>query len=508
MSDSVSNADIEDVLSSIRRLVSEEPKSAAARLRDPENAEPDRFVLTPAFRVADEPPTAELHHLDAPGEAEQSQPAEAATSPEDVLHGILDLSAQDQVLPESSGEETAHDHGNSHPEQGGEDPEMRAHSAAESALPPHITEAFQSAQEWSEAPAANDGQAPAETAESEQAADIVAENDLSEPSAQADDAPWAEAEVDPLTAFEPEADHASAIDPEPVFDPEPVAEFEHAIEEDSVAEMLPGGEFDALQDTDSMLDPSVQSIEAAEPVSAQPIGFAGESSLESRIAELEAALANAPQEWEPDGSEDGNSDETRPIGLDAGEDEIAIAEFLPEAASEPEVQPDPQEITTAEVEDDETLSWEDASDDHPLEHDAERAEFAVVDASEIEPVLDDEDEADFDPDPAEALNAWAPDEPEQSTAELAAELAQDEELAEQAHDLSDDEAGEGAEDNASENAFLDVEEGVLDEEGLRELVSDLVRQELQGVLGERITRNVRRLVRREIQRAMTMRDLE
>jgi hypothetical protein len=43
---------------------------------------------------------------------------------------------------------------------------------------------------------------------------------------------------------------------------------------------------------------------------------------------------------------------------------------------------------------------------------------------------------------------------------------------------------------------------------LRELVSDIVRSELQGELGERITRNVRKLVRREIHRALTSQDLE
>ncbi len=48
---------------------------------------------------------------------------------------------------------------------------------------------------------------------------------------------------------------------------------------------------------------------------------------------------------------------------------------------------------------------------------------------------------------------------------------------------------------------------VLDEESLREMVSGIVRQELQGTLGERITRNVRKLVRREIYRALESRDL-
>ena len=52
------------------------------------------------------------------------------------------------------------------------------------------------------------------------------------------------------------------------------------------------------------------------------------------------------------------------------------------------------------------------------------------------------------------------------------------------------------------------DEDVLDEDALRELVSDIVREELQGALGERITRNVRKLVRREIHRALATQDLE
>ncbi|KKK89589.1 hypothetical protein LCGC14_2731560, partial [marine sediment metagenome] len=52
------------------------------------------------------------------------------------------------------------------------------------------------------------------------------------------------------------------------------------------------------------------------------------------------------------------------------------------------------------------------------------------------------------------------------------------------------------------------EDEILDEEALRDLVSEIVRQELQGALGERITRNVRKLVRREIMRAISIRDFE
>lgn len=65
--------------------------------------------------------------------------------------------------------------------------------------------------------------------------------------------------------------------------------------------------------------------------------------------------------------------------------------------------------------------------------------------------------------------------------------------------------GNDADDRDGFNLYS--EETTIDEEALRELVSELVRQELQGVLGERITRNVRRLVRREIERALALREL-
>jgi hypothetical protein len=46
---------------------------------------------------------------------------------------------------------------------------------------------------------------------------------------------------------------------------------------------------------------------------------------------------------------------------------------------------------------------------------------------------------------------------------------------------------------------------ILDEETLRDFVRDILREELQGVFGERITRNVRKLVRTEIARMLQAR---
>lgn len=62
-------------------------------------------------------------------------------------------------------------------------------------------------------------------------------------------------------------------------------------------------------------------------------------------------------------------------------------------------------------------------------------------------------------------------------------------------------------DDTADSIFRD-DETLLDEDSLRELVAEIVRQELQGALGERITRNVRKLVRREIHRALTSHELE
>jgi len=60
---------------------------------------------------------------------------------------------------------------------------------------------------------------------------------------------------------------------------------------------------------------------------------------------------------------------------------------------------------------------------------------------------------------------------------------------------------------ANDNAPV-TDAGEIDEAALREIVAQMVRTELQGELGERITRNVRKLVRREIHRALITRDIE
>ena len=64
-------------------------------------------------------------------------------------------------------------------------------------------------------------------------------------------------------------------------------------------------------------------------------------------------------------------------------------------------------------------------------------------------------------------------------------------------------AQEQSRGEADGDAFAQLTEN----DRLRDAVAEIVREELQGVLGERITRSVRKLVRAEIQRALAARDL-
>ena len=65
---------------------------------------------------------------------------------------------------------------------------------------------------------------------------------------------------------------------------------------------------------------------------------------------------------------------------------------------------------------------------------------------------------------------------------------------------------------AADAEFVDdageADETVVDEETLRAIVAEVLREELQGALGERITRNVRKLVRREINQALATREFD
>ncbi|WP_245964181.1 hypothetical protein [Roseovarius spongiae] len=169
--------------------------------------------------------------------------------------------------------------------------------------------------------------------------------------------------------------------------------------------------------------------------------------LKARVAELEQVVARRDDQWEPDGASD---------------DDYAGGPVAP-------------------------LPWEDyVPSDTGGDADG---------ATETDAAMDTDADAD---DEADASEAQAPEDDDEAPDTLDDELE------------TPMSGGAESEDRLEEDDFLDAEpeDAILDEDALRDLVTEIVRQELQGGLGERITRNVRKLVRREIHRALASQELE
>ena len=450
MSDPVSNADIEDVLSSIRRLVSDEPVDAPERDPDAADSAVERFVLTPAFRVteddADEPVENSAHSVVPDAQTEVSEIAS------DHAENVHEFAPVHTNLESLDGAATVAETSETSAAKDGDE------------LNSQISVEYQSDEEWS--------------------------------------------------------DEAIEANPD---------EAVQAAEQEKLTEEL------AAQNASPPMD----------------------SSLEERIAELEAAIEQTPQEWEPDGSEEILDDETTPIslnlvnsnddadlmnaitGVEAESPESTLISSAPEPISENEsLEPDDQTLADPIAASDsnviETPVAEIAAADHETTPDAEIA--ADVDESPLEE-LDSETLSDL----AVEASHSAFDEVGDATSDIGAFEAEDVLGSAEMVDLSDPAESEmdmdetpardvtpeepeadefladpvdpamGAASGGTEpddGNFLADDEAALDEDSLRAMIADLVREELQGVLGERITRNVRRLVRREIQRALAMRDLE
>ncbi|UWS78743.1 hypothetical protein N1037_15920 [Phaeobacter sp. G2] len=387
MSDPVTQAEIEDVLSSIRRLVSEDGRSGPRPVTGPavgsqqdspsasvpqEPAKPtSRLVLTPALRVAEDtcdaaevgPDQPEAVDVSSEAEVEASWGMEAAYDLQGDSH--LDLEVEPELDP-------------------GEVIAFRSNDTVEADGDADLAADQYSATEQSEAE-------PAQAEEGTEPADA---------------APWRD----------PDATLFGSVDSPPMDAAEAEMQLSPQISE-TVAEQGQNAD-DARLDLDE--------AEVAEPETDELDGSQRVSAVVQKIAELEAKVARSTGQWEPDGASS-----------------------------------DPYAGTNIE-----TLEWQDHTDEADIEVEAEsEAEVATGQVPQPESGA----EAEFD----------------------AAALAEEAVTRATMDALGDDAA----------------EESYLDEESLRELVADIVRSELQGALGERITRNVRKLVRREIQRALAAQDL-
>jgi hypothetical protein len=244
--------------------------------------------------------------------------------------------------------------------------------------------------------------------------------------------------------------------------------------------------------------------------------------LDERIAEAPETESHPPEEVlevEPDDTaveliEAEWEDEiwTEPEVVSLGEVALAAeeAEVLasPAAAEEPEVA---AEAPTVEAESSEAwrAEWTDEEPVPfiPLRRRAEdlAARLAAGDVLETD---DGDDEMAEEEAAAEPAPAVAPD--------VAPELLEDDpELSAFEEDVAVAKGQDAALSDAAAprlpTEIIDADGtplAVLDEAALQEIVRQMIREELQGALGERITRNVRKLVRAVINRALIARDLD
>ncbi len=253
--------------------------------------------------------------------------------------------------------------------------------------------------------------------------------------------------------------------------------------------------------------------------------------LEDRIAELEAAVSKTPDDWEPDGSEDQAQHRpdrivyTRPAGGKQRSarraSRITLIEQSPEtapvvppqapAATGPAQAAEPPEDIKAKVQEavseevTKSSTFDDAlkaAVDNSLSSEAKSAEppeprkaapeqivaklppqKTVADAKPYDAVV-------VTPPPVQAAASKTVAEPP------AARQVADTSMPKQASDRPVQPSPQRSEP-ADTQAPLDI-----NAETLRPIVRQLLREELQGEMGERITRNVRKLVRQEIQRAL------
>lgn len=383
MSEPVTNVEIEDVLSSIRRLVSEEGRKearAAPRTQQPTPA--DRLVLTPSLRVPDSDLDDEVVETGAGADDEAPW-----RDPDATLYEAAEAAAERDDAPDAK--------------HGGDDEPVTAEAAMTEAVPEPGPELDQ------ELDPGPDEQDTGVDRDHDHAPDPGHAHDLGD----ASDGPQAGG---------PSVSDGVEDGDELVFSPEHMR-FRRR---DYFA--------------DGSNHPPPQDDPAGEDTADRPAA----ASLSAKIEALEKVIGSTQDEWEPDGETDEPNSGSRV----------------------------------------ETIEWRD--------HRPDEGEF--------------DDGADFDETPPR-------DETDSRTVDIAVDL--DDEIGEpaSAEALDPREDADEIEQVDKDDDRLDLlaaDEAILDEESLRELVTDIVREELQGALGERITRNVRKLVRREIHRALAAQELD
>ncbi|MCO6383000.1 hypothetical protein [Oceanicola sp. 502str15] len=311
-------------------------------------------------------------------------------------------------------------------------------------------------------------------------------------------------------------------------------------------------------DEETALDASWEEVAGAEKpeASAPAVEERTPEALEARVAGLEAAFDEG-ESFEPDGSEvtdlaedfewEEDADDDTVIDLSTADVPAGRLHFTriepeetaeePAEAIEAADEAAPVEESAAPQADDEPVladaEWDGSADDLPEEAEAEE-EWPEPEEDWSAPDLPRPDEAESE---AEEMPESAPplmfrrnraalraveDVPEADDAlegyvigtasrsdEIAAEGEDDPWDDETPADEADSALMDADFDEAALSAAVNDPRGptLLDEARLADLVAEVVRDELRGRMGERITQNVRKLVRREIARALETRGI-
>ena len=223
----------------------------------------------------------------------------------------------------------------------------------------------------------------------------------------------------------------------------------------------------------------------------------GVASLKQRIADVEEAVSSSGGEWEPDVDEDSDAAPEPESSSVPWEDHFAEEDDLESLLDVDE--PADEDFAEASFADDElNIDFDTIRAEVELGGADARRDAYLVEEEDEEPELAASEPVATGPRPVETAA-------KQPTAEEAAEWEDDLPEEEQSRPAS---RSYSAEPYADDQAALSADDPtLLDEDMLRDMVAEIVRQELQGALGERITRNVRKLVRREIHRALSARDI-
>lgn len=491
MSDSGANVEIEDVLSSIRRLVTADarpktkPREKPAETAKKQQAA-DRLILTPSQRVVEDDtasePEPEFEAVSQSPEPEiiESAPEQQEAESETRVEASVSRFAELKISPASI---TAEEVPLPDERLGSDVDEHASTDTHDEHLP-----------EREETPSNTDDivfKAPQTRALEDRIRELEA---LLERNASDDGHPSALDETRPNADFGDEGEAASADEPshgtntmlnDDGADAEHVSEEydtqDDANDDEPISGLLEARARELAEDHDKPEADALGEEEQPEPAAEHSEEDAHGANCEIEMNAVHEAVADEIEPVVPD-SEDHGSFEDVELNASTDEEVTDEGQTISDEETDSIVHDDDAEAADIELPPESERDLENAGeafDLSPTDHSQQDA--VSSDERESEPVFAHHNDADDRDDTRGAFFRHRAEEAAAAAAKLA--------VGEQLNDLLQDEA-------------------VIDEDTLRDMVADIVRQELQGALGERITRNVRKLVRREIHRALMSRDFE